>query len=1361
MQRYSKCEQRKIKSIQFGLLDPNLIKEKSVCEIISPKDINNLKMGPSKKTEKCESCHCEYEDCPGHFGYIKLAAPVFHIGFIDLILKILTCICFKCKQILINDYEKFKEISKIKNNKKRFAKIYELCKKTKQCKERKTDNNDINKDKDPFYKVGCNCEQPKFEKEGLKILIKEEMRYISPLEVRNIFIEISEEDLKFLGFDKRYSLPEWMIITNLLVCPPQVRPQVSSDKSQICQDTLTHQYIKILQINTLLKKSNAISYQDLFDELQYSVARLMKGDIPLKNEKREESPIKSLFDRLKGKEGRIRQSLMGKRVNFCARSVISPDPNISVDEIGIPLEVAKKLTFPVIVNDLNKNELQKYINNGPDKYPGAKKLIKSNGDRISLKHGEKIIENGDIVERNLINGDYVILNRQPSLHKMSMMGHRVKILPSLTFRLNLSVTTPYNADFDGDEMNLHVPQDYETISEIKNIMYVGQQIISPQSDSPIMGIVQDSLLGAKIFTERDTFLTFDEVNSLIIWINDFDINKIPMPCIMKPKPLWSGKQIFSLILPKELNLEKYREETPDDFVDKLNIMDNFVQIRKGQLIQGIICKSTIGPSSNGIVQNIVNKINPKKALDFLNNCQKLINNFILLKGWTVGISDLICDDELKEQIKEILNDNKDYIKEIKEIIFKNKKGKLELQPGKTKLESFEIKINEQLNNVRQTAGNLVQKNLDNKNHLKNMVSSGSKGKSININQIMSFVGQENVEGKRIPFNFEQRTLPHFQKNDYEIESRGFIQNSFLEGLNPYEFFFHAMSGREGIIDTSIKTAEIGYIERKLMKSLEDIIIEYDNTVRDSNKNIIQFLYGEDGKNGCPGEMVGSLASQSIGERITQMTLNTFHLAGVSSANVTLGVPRLKEILDISKNIKSPSMTIFLKKKEDKKNYNDKEIYNLIQKIEYLHISKVIASYKIYYEPEIRKAVEKEDQNFIDDYFDIIGDDFEKIEQYISPWVLRIILDKNYSDVYFNLVKDIKKRIQQELQGNVFIIHSTDLDINEKILLIRLKYEPNNKNKEKQKEKEKKEQMSEEKLKIFQEKLLSEMSLYGIDSVDKVYIRDMEYDEISGEKIENETILETKGTNLSEILILDEVDYNRTISNDINEIYQVLGIEAARKAIINELRKIFKAYEIDIKYRHLSILCDVMTHRGYLSPINRFGINKGGFSPIRKATFEESVKNFLLAGFFSEEDKIKGISENVLIGKLAKFGTGYFDLFMNIENEEYKEKNIEKNINIPFMNNNNTDNNINLQQFSIFNPGYNDFKQYFNKPDIELKNECNNLTPYIQEYKNYSPKLKESPKIAKTNIKYINPFDNKGMEEEDEEEEEENSDKDKS
>ena len=342
------------------------------------------------------------------------------------------------------------------------------------------------------------------------------------------------------------------------------------------------------------------------------------------------------------------------------------------------------------------------------------------------------------------------------------------------------------------------------------------------------------------------------------------------------------------------------------------------------------------------------------------------------------------------------------------------------------------------------------------------------------------------------------------------------------------------------------------------------------------------------------------------------------------------------------------------------------------------------------------------------------------------------------------------------------MHSTDLDENEKVLLIRLKYNPNNNKKKKEKEKEKNEQMSEEKIKEFIKTIISEMMLYGIESVDKVNIRDVGYNEITKEKIKEETILETKGTNLLEIFELDEVDYKRTKTNDINEIYQVLGIEAARQAIINELRIIFKAYDIDIKNRHLFLLSDYMTHNGNLTPINRFGINKGTYGPIRKATFEESVKNFLNAGFFSEKDKLKGISENVLVGKLAKFGTGYFDFFTHFENDENKENEenkSESNNLTPFMNVYDDDKN-NLQQYSPINPGYGDFKQYNKKTDNEMNEEGIYKTPIVpQEYKNYSPKLKESAEKEKKNNKYSNPFDNKEMEEEDYEEEVENSDKD--
>ena len=763
------------------------------------------------------------------------------------------------------------------------------------------------------------------------------------------------------------------------------------------------------------------------------------------------------------------------------------------------------LTFPEVVTDLNIEKLKNLVINGPTKYPGANMIISNDGRTIDLKYSmnrtDEHLEKGYIVERHMQNGDYVIFNRQPSLHKMSMMGHRVHILPYSTFRLNLSVTTPYNADFDGDEMNLHLPQSLESKSEIMNIMHVPKQIVSPQSNRPVMGIVQDTLIGCKIFTERDNFLTYDQVNNLIMWIDDFDIRDLPMPCIMKPRPLWSGKQIFSLILPEKLNLTRFREDTPEELVDKLNLMDNFVQIRKGELIQGIICKKTVGASSGGIVHNIWTEVSPQKTIEFLGNCQKIINNFLLLKGWTVGISDIICDSDTGEEVSQILKNMKE---NIRDILYNAQIGKLESQPGKNMVDSFEYKANEQLNKAGQKAGLLVQKALLPRNHLKNMVSAGSKGNPTNILQIIAFVGQQNVEGKRIPFNFQNRTLPHFLKDDYLSESKGFVENSFLKGLTPQEFYFHAMGGREGIIDTAVKTSQTGYIQRRLIKALEDIMIKYDGTVRNSLGHLMQFLYGEDGMAGeyiedqkfetllmdnntlarnykfidreddeinffndlklfmedsvidelrrqdiaqlmyeldeefetikkdrdyvrehilkgvansinipvniktiityaendyninlfsksdlnplialrmvrelkeklilvkgndeiskegqscaltlfnmvlnyslstkniiikhrltkkafefvCgeilskfeqaivrPGEMVGSIAAQSIGEPATQMTLNTFHLAGVSAANVTLGVPRLKEVINVAKNLKTPSMMIHLK-----------------------------------------------------------------------------------------------------------------------------------------------------------------------------------------------------------------------------------------------------------------------------------------------------------------------------------------------------------------------------------------------------------------------------------------------------------------
>ena len=1486
---HSNADIKKVKSIQFGLFSPEEIKNMAVCEINNPRSfeengnpteggINDLRMGTTDKKLRCSTCKCNFSDCPGHFGYIKLAKPVFHVGFISECLKLLKCVCYKCSRILIDDYEKYQEIAKIKNPKIRHLKIYNLCKTKKKCitREKKknneqenNENQDDKKELDPFYKPGCGAIQPKYTRENLKInrdtseddnneneaAIKE----ISPSEVLRIFSKIPENEIELLGFNPKYSRPEWMIIQNLAVCPPQVRPSVSVDSSLRSQDDLTHQYNQILKSNNELKSESGhgageTTAQSKFDSLQFNVATLMNNDLSSgRAHKKSGQPIKAIYARLKGKEGRVRGNLMGKRVDYSARSVISPDPNLQVDELGVPLSIAMNLTFPEVVTDLNMEELKKLVSNGPNKYPGAK-MIKSNDGKtvIDLRYckntTDEHLEKGYIVERHMKNGDFVIFNRQPSLHKMSMMGHRVHILPYSTFRLNLSVTTPYNADFDGDEMNMHLPQSLESKSEIINIMHVPKQIVSPQSNRPVMGIVQDTLIGCKLFTARDNFLTYEQTMNIVMWIDDFDIRNLPMPCIMKPEPLWSGKQIFSLILPEKLNLTRFREDTPTELVDKLNAIDNYVQIKKGELIQGIICKKTVGASSGGIVHSIWTEVSPQKTIEFLGNCQKIINNFLLLSGWTVGISDIICDPETSEEVAKTLDQMKN---NISAILTKAQAGKLDSQPGKNMIDSFESMANTELNEARDKAGLLVQKSLLPKNHLKNMVSAGSKGNSTNISQIIAFVGQQNVEGKRIPFNFQNRTLPHFLKDDYKSESKGFVENSFLKGLTPQEFYFHAMGGREGIIDTAVKTSQTGYIQRRLVKALEDIMIKYDGTVRNSLGHLMQFLYGEDGMAGeyiedqkfetlkmdnktlarnykfferaddefnlfndlkrfmedsvieelrrqdinqlkldleneydqikkdrddmrkvvlndnsinipvniktiityaendnninifsksdlnplivlqkvkelkkelevvkgadtismegqecaltlfnrvlnyslstkniiikhrlnkkafdfvCgeikskfeqaivrPGEMVGSIAAQSIGEPATQMTLNTFHLAGVSSANVTLGVPRLKEVINIAKKLNTPSMSIYLQEREDA--YNNDEILALRGKIEYTSLLNIVSLSEIYYDPDIKNTIITEDSEMIEEYMEIWDEEIERTKHNISPWVLRLVLTKDYTNIKMETIEEIIKKSVEH--SNALVIHTREA-ADEKKFHIRLLCTDDMEENKKQRLK------SLEYLKYFENRLLTEVSLCGIDSIKKVYVRNVKkvkYNEETGELIPTkespeESVIETDGTNLSQIFEVEEVDFRRTISNDINEIYQVLGIEAVRKSLVQELRNVLKPYGIYVNYRHISILCDLMTQKGILTSITRHGLNRSEYGPIRKASFEETVEILLEAGIFSEKDELKGISENILLGKLTNVGTGFFDLLIDFnafenENKKNAEDQIEE------------------------------------------------------------------------------------------------------
>lgn len=1451
----STAEVHKVTGVTFGILRPDEIEAMSADNIFHtdiydeegrPRDggINSLLMGTNDNMLRCKTCNGGKNDCPGHFGHIKLAKPVYHFGFLNEIRRVLRSVCCKCSRLLIDHNDsRFRTGLSIKNPKARGRYFYKICESKKECKSSKEERNENEEENEENTYGGCGVLQPKIYRDGIGLCIEyNEAQDDMPDRKRKMYAEealkilkgITDLDCEALGFDPARSRPDWMIIQVLPVAPPAVRPYVALDSTLRSEDDLTHQYTQILKTNNkLLSEIEKGSPQHLINQditvLQFHVATLFNNEIPGQPQAthRSKKPIKSISQRLKGKEGRIRGNLMGKRVDFSARTVITPDPNLSLDQLGVPRSIALNLTIPETVTHFNMEKMKLLVQNGPNQHPGAKYIIRTDGSQIDLKyvrrHTELHLEYGYKVERHINNGDFVIFNRQPSLHKMSMMAHSIVILPYSTFRLNLSVTTPYNADFDGDEMNMHVPQSLETKAELSEIMHVPRQIVSPQSNRPVMGIVQDSLLGVSLFTRRDTFLEIHEVMNLLMWVDNFN-GSLPVPCILKPRPLWSGKQIFSLILP-EVNL--MRNSSTHDSDKNASVRDTEVLIEKGELLTGIVDKRTVGSSSGSLIHVIWMEHGPIHTKDFLSRCQKVVNNWLLIHSFSVGISDTLAEVTSTEMIKTTLQTAKD---EIKKLIGMARDGKIQCQPGKNMIESFEYKVNTELNAARDKSGELATKSLSFRNRVKAMVNAGSKGSEINICQIMACVGQQNVEGRRIPFAFKKRTIPHFAKDDYGPESRGFVENCYIAGLTPQEFFFHAMGGREGLSDTAVKTSETGYIQRRLMKALEDVMVKYDGTVRNASGNILQFLYGEDGMAGefiedqaletikldldslkknyefidesvpaevCldryknavesyiltelskrvdqqvrliaefqriledqvelrtifpsfedkqhlpvnlkrliwnakkkfgvtglnksdlhpvkvidslealskkirvvsgferledevendatrlfnihlrsllsskravikerlteeafewllgeiearffqaktqPGEMVGSIAAQSLGEPATQMTLNTFHFAGVSSKNVTLGVPRLKEIINVAKTIKTPSLTVYLLQERAEESEFAKDI---LSKLEYTTLGNVTEACAVYYDPDPAHTLIEEDQELVENYFEM-PDEGIQIDK-MSPWLLRIelnklaMIDKNIT------MSDIHEKIMKDYSNDLHCIYSDDND--EKLVLrLRIMNDEENNMADNQASK----------LRFFKDlegKLMQDLWLKGIPGISKVVMKEVHVSFIgpdNGIKKVKNWRLETDGVNLAEVLALEGVEHSRTISNDLVEVAEVLGIEAVRQSLMKELRDVLNVYGIYVNYRHLSILCDVMTQRGFLMSITRHGINRTECGPLHKASFEETVEMLLESAAYGEVDYLKGVTESIMLGQLAPIGTGEIDLLIDIKKIE--------------------------------------------------------------------------------------------------------------
>jgi len=826
---------KKIDGIVFGVFSPKQVTGSAAAKIVTPElydregypvdgGLMDIRLGVIDPGLRCKTCGGKLKECTGHFGYIELARPIVHIKFVRQVLDLLKSTCKFCGRVLIPEgnigkyigiLEKFEEEEGFEARRNKVKEIVNKFKLKEKCPH-------------------CDKKQSKIKLEKPYNFNEDDIR-LSPIEVRARLERIPDSDLEVFGFNAVVIRPEWMVLTVLSIPPVTMRPSITLESGERSEDDLTHKLGDIVRINQrLFENINAgapeVIIEDLWDLLQYHVTTYFDNGVtqipPARH--RGGQVLKTLTNRIKSKEGRIRYNLAGKRTNFSARTVISPDPMLKLNEVGVPMRMAIHLTVPERVTEWNINYLRKLVENGPKNYPGVNYVIRLDGRRkaITDETKEEISEEfgvGFIVERHLMGGDIALFNRQPSLHRMSMMAHRVKVLPGKTLRLNPLVCNPYNADFDGDEMNLHIPQTEEARAEAEVLMLVQTQIISPRYGLSVVGCIQDAITGNFLITNEDDF-SREEAIDLLCEAGVDDFSKLPN------KKKISGIELFSVLLPDDFN-----------FIGK-DKSGNAVKIVKGELKSGLMDKANLGQESGLMLRNIFEQHGEEFTAELLGKIAKLGIGVLLKKGFSVGIGDVDLMKETKEEIQSVIIKAEE---EIDRLIKESKEGKLEVLPGLDMAETLELRILEVLNKVRNESGDIAMREVKESGILI-MAKSGARGNILNIAQMSAVVGQQALRGGRIDKGFKGRTLSYFKKGDLSSRARGFIKNNFKSGLLPDEFFFGAMTGRDSLMDTALRTPKSGYLYRRLSNAMQDLKVEYDSTVRDANKRIVQFSFGEDG-----------------------------------------------------------------------------------------------------------------------------------------------------------------------------------------------------------------------------------------------------------------------------------------------------------------------------------------------------------------------------------------------------------------------------------------------------------------------------------------------------------------------------------
>lgn len=982
-----------------------------------------------------------------------------------------------------------------------YVKIFE-----NPLREKQISNNRVKGLTRPDVLKRSSSSQPSDPTESISsIKLKSVSKYVLSTEVRNVLrnVFINEQDLMQKLFHSRplntSAVNADMFFIQALIVPAtrfRLPSKLGDEIHENAQNELLSNILKSSllvrdlndQISAMFSKQKSTGGEDrkiLFNRLMNAFVTI-QNDVnafidSTKNQNAAggKAPNPGIKQALEKKEGLFRKHMMGKRVNYAARSVISPDPNLETNEIGVPPVFAVKLTYPEPVTAYNVSELRQAVINGPDKWPGAIQIQNEDGSMVSLigmtleqrkavanqlmtpSNGASVINKK--VHRHIKNKDLVIMNRQPTLHKASMMGHKVRVLPGeKTLRLHYANTGAYNADFDGDEMNMHFPQNENAKAEALHLANTDSQYLTPTSGSPLRGLIQDHISAGVWLTSKDTFFTRDTYQQLIygcIRPEDGHTNganrilTVP-PAIFKPQPMWTGKQVITTILlnikPRDvpgINLVS-SNKVKNDYWGK-GSKENEVLFKNGELLCGILDKSQYGASQYGIVHSLHEVYGPDTAGKALSVLGRLFTNYTMMTAFTCGMDDLRLTDEGNSWRSEILkqsvdvgrsaacevtnlesdtaNNDRELLRRLEEILRDDSKLGILDAITQSKVNAITSKV------VSKCVPDGTMKRFP-YNSMQAMALSGAKGSGVNVSQIMCLLGQQALEGRRVPVMVSGKTLPSFKPFETDARAGGYIKGRFYSGIRPQEYYFHCMAGREGLIDTAVKTSRSGYLQRCLTKQLEGIHVSYDNSVRDGDGSLLQFLYGGDAidttkqshmnqfkfclenydallskynpgdltehldtesalsyskkvrknvkkqkdvphyeqndkydpvlsvynpakylgsvsenfqdklddfvkKNPSlftkhlsdgisekkfralmqlkymrslinPGESVGIIAAQSIGEPSTQMTLNTFHFAGHGAANVTLGIPRMREIImTASASIKTPQMSL--------------------------------------------------------------------------------------------------------------------------------------------------------------------------------------------------------------------------------------------------------------------------------------------------------------------------------------------------------------------------------------------------------------------------------------------------------------------